>query len=56
MDGPLLGVTPGPSHPGISDISGQQGIETCALAAALSEVEVLGSVVLLRIPSESREG
>lgn len=56
MDGSLLGVTPCPSHSGISDISGQQGIETCALAATLNEAEVLGSVVLLRIPSVSREG
>jgi len=52
----LLWISPCPSHPGISDISGQQRIETLALATILSEAKVLGSVVLVRTPTVSREG
>ena len=56
VDRPLLLVSPCPSHPGISDISGQQGIETLVLATILSEAKVLGPVVLVRTPLVSREG
>lgn len=56
VEGWLLLVFPCCTHPDIAEIAGQQGIETLALPTSLSEAKVLSSVMLVRIPTVSREG